>query len=111
MKFNFGSKIEFTESHKGTEKGIKYKWTASAHYCYPETIFINKYDNFWFKIGDNQILRALTHVFSHEPIHNIINYEILVTPAFSGYDKLRIKFVKKIKKECPSTYRKYTLYF
>lgn len=102
---NFGSKIEFTGSHKGTEKGIKYKWIASASYDHPETIFINKEDGFWLKIGDKKMLEILTHVFSHEPIHNIINHTILGTPIFAGYDRLRKKFVNRIKKECPKTYR------
>ncbi len=101
---DFGSDIQFDEAKKGECKGIKYEWIASAHSNSPETIFINE-NPFWFNLGDKRMLRTLRYVMSHESIHNIINHEIFGMLIFEGYDKLRLKFSKQIKKECPKTFR------
>ena len=106
LKKNYGSELKFDRAKKGEGKGIKYKWIASANYDYPETIFINE-NSFWFTLGDKRMIRILRHVLSHEPIHNIINYEIFDEPMFGGYDRLRLKFIKQIHKECPKTWRNY----
>lgn len=109
MKHNFGSDIQFDEARTGKHRGVKYQWIASAHCDSPETIFINE-NSGWFKLGDKRMLRTLRHVMSHEPIHNIINHEMLGVLIFEGYDKLRLKFNKQIMKECPKTFREWNTF-
>lgn len=106
---NFGSDIQFDKAKKGEGTGIKYEWIASAHYDSPETIFLNE-NKYWFELGDKRMIRMLRHVFSHEPIHNIINHKIFKHPLFDGYDRLKLKFNKQIKKECPKTYREWNTF-
>ena len=106
---NFGSDIQFDKARTGERKGIKYKWIASAHYDLPETIFINQHQ-VWFELGDKRMIRTLRHVMSHEPIHNIINHKMLGVLIFEGYDRLRLKFSKQIKKECPKTFREWNTF-
>lgn len=108
-KLNFGTDIQFSNYHKGEGIGIKYEWIASAQYNSPETIFLNK-NKYWFEIGDKRMVRVLRHVFSHEPIHNILNHVIFDSPMFESYDRLRLKFSKQIKKECPKTFREWNTF-
>lgn len=105
---NFGSDIQFAPARKGVDKGITYQWKASAKSDYPETIFLNQ-NPFWFKLGDKRMIRTLRHVFSHEPIHNII-YGIDPNAGYGNYDRLRLKFMKQIKKQCPKTFREWTIF-
>jgi len=104
MKNNYGSEIKFVGKHKGTKKHTKYVWVASAKSNHPTTVFINKCDEYWFKLGDKRMIRFLRHIFSHEPIHCIL-WDMLGTEKCDGYDYLRKKFTQQIIKECPKSFR------
>lgn len=98
MKHNYGSVVILSPDEQKTS----YKWVAHANSRYPDTIFINKDDRFWLKLGDKRMIRNLQRIFSHEPIHNII-WDMNIFDE--NYDYLVQKFKKQIKKECPKTYR------
>lgn len=108
-KHNYGSNIKLDVAMKGEGTGIKYEWIASACYDKPNTIFINS-NRYWHQIGDKRMIRTLKYILSHEPIHNIINHDMLDKPIFGSYDRLRLKFEKLIKKQCPRTYRDWRVF-
>lgn len=93
LKPHYGSTIIFKESHRGTRKGLKYRWIASFDSRFPEIIFIHKH-SMWNKYNDEKLVWMLTHVFSHEPIHQILYSEGLDHNI--DFDRGRKQFLKKL---------------
>ena len=103
---NFGSEIKIFDSYKGIRKNVKYQHIASSNHDYPNLIKLRKHPN-WIKFGDKRRIKKLIQICSHEPIHNIITHKMTSYSALSshGYDRLALQFRKRIKKECPKTWR------
>jgi len=109
-KNNYGSEIKIFEAFKGIRKNVKYQHIASANHDFPNLIKIRDHPN-WKIFGDKRRTLKLITICSHEPIHNIITHDMVGYSRKNshGYDILREKFVKQLKKDCPKTYRNWSL--
>jgi hypothetical protein len=90
---NYGSNIKFKGEHKGYKKGAKYKWIASAHLEYPDTVFLHKHDAFWLGESLNFIIERMAMIIPHECIHQIL-WDYGEDPNF-GYDIVRGRIIHK----------------
>lgn len=108
---NFGSNIKIFDSYKGIRKNVKYQHMASSNHDYPELIKFRKNPR-WFRFGMKRLIQKSLHVCAHESIHNIITHKMTSYSDLSshGYDRLVLKFRKRIKKECPKIFEKWNTF-
>lgn len=91
---HYGSNIQFKPAYKGKRRSLKYRWLASFHIDYPETIFIHQH-SLWKRRSMKKLEWMLIHTFSHEPIHQILFREGL--DPHIDFDKGRKKFFERVK--------------
>ena len=93
---HYGSEIAFSGEAKGNEKGKSYRWIAHANEKHPETIFLNK-NNDWFTKNKKFFEFLILKVLIHEPIHNIL-WDNGLDPN-NQYDIVKHRFLNKYKME------------
>lgn len=111
-KNNYGSEVKIFGAYKGIHKNVKYQHIASTNHKTPNLIKLRKHPN-WEKYGDDWKAKKLVQICAHEPIHNIITHDMVGYSSKNshGYDIVGHKFKKQIEKECPKTYKDWTLTF